>query len=159
METTKTADTGETQTLDQKSAKLRDELSQFTGTNAYYRHPLARSFLYTDGVRHFAENAGNGAYWLLDILATERKLRVSVNRQMLIFAKLRVNRRNSASNSCEADLIVYEDVTDEGDGFTGVSHMRHLEYTDCPPGEWDFYLGLNDVDGRPVVIACLPSEN
>lgn len=40
------------------------ELSQFTGTANWYRHPLARSVLYTDGVKFIAERAG--AYWLID---------------------------------------------------------------------------------------------
>lgn len=43
------------------------ELSQLTGTANWYRHPLARSVLYTDGVKFIAERAG--AYWLIDEIA------------------------------------------------------------------------------------------
>lgn len=43
------------------------DLAQFTGTANWYRHPLARSVLYTDGVKFIAERAG--AYWLIDEIA------------------------------------------------------------------------------------------
>jgi hypothetical protein len=43
------------------------ELAQFTGTANWYRHPLARSVLYTDGVKFVADLAG--AYWLVDEIA------------------------------------------------------------------------------------------
>ena len=43
------------------------ELAQFTGTANWYRHPLARSVLYTDGVKFIAERAS--AYWLVDEIA------------------------------------------------------------------------------------------
>ncbi len=43
------------------------ELAQFTGTACWYRHPLARSVLYTDGVKFVADRAG--AYWLVDEIA------------------------------------------------------------------------------------------
>ena|ERR687894_2701704 len=40
------------------------DLASYTGTEHWHRHPLARRFTYTDGVRHVAE--AGGAYWLLD---------------------------------------------------------------------------------------------
>lgn len=43
------------------------ELAQFTGSANWYRHPLVRSVLYTDGVKFIAERAG--AYWLIDEIA------------------------------------------------------------------------------------------
>ncbi|MFZ4768472.1 MAG: DUF6876 family protein, partial [Roseimicrobium sp.] len=39
------------------------DLSQFTGTEQWYRHGLARNVLYTEGAQHVAESGG--AYWLL----------------------------------------------------------------------------------------------
>jgi hypothetical protein len=44
-----------------------EELAWFTGTANWYRHPLAKSVLYTDGVKFIAERAG--AYWLIDEIA------------------------------------------------------------------------------------------
>jgi hypothetical protein len=40
------------------------ELAQFTGTENWYRHSIARNVHYTDGVLFVAERAG--AYWLID---------------------------------------------------------------------------------------------
>ena len=40
------------------------DLRQFTGTETWFRHPLARKVLYTEGVQYVAEQGG--AYWLLD---------------------------------------------------------------------------------------------
>jgi hypothetical protein len=44
----------------------QSELSQFTGTENHYKHPLG--ILYTDGVKYLAKEAG--CYWLLDIIAS-----------------------------------------------------------------------------------------
>jgi hypothetical protein len=44
--------------------ELKENLKNFTGTEAWYRHSIYRSFLYTEGVQFLAENAGS--YWLLD---------------------------------------------------------------------------------------------
>jgi hypothetical protein len=45
-----------------------DELRQFTGTECWHRHGLARNLLYTDGVKFMAERGG--AYWLIDVVAS-----------------------------------------------------------------------------------------
>ena len=42
------------------------ELAQFIGTTQYYRHPLNRQLLYTDGCHHLVEN---GAAWLVNDIA------------------------------------------------------------------------------------------
>lgn len=47
------------------------ELAQFTGTEKWYRHTLARNVHYTDGVLFVAERAG--AYWLIDEIALAQK--------------------------------------------------------------------------------------
>lgn len=44
-------------------------LGEFTGTENWYRHALVKNMLYTDGVKYVIETCG--AYWLLDIIATE----------------------------------------------------------------------------------------
>lgn len=56
--------------------ELKSALCAYYGTENYYKHSLMGSrFLYTDGVRFFAQNAGGGAYWFLDILATQPEIR------------------------------------------------------------------------------------
>jgi len=43
-----------------------EELSQFTGTSAYYR--ISRKHLLTDGTKYLAEQAG--AFWMMDAIAS-----------------------------------------------------------------------------------------
>lgn len=45
----------------------REDLTQFTGTEHWYRHGLIRDVAYTDGARYVAETGG--AHWLLDEIA------------------------------------------------------------------------------------------
>ena len=47
------------------------DLRQFTGTEQWYRHGLARNILFTDGAKYLADEAG--AYWLLDEIAFAQK--------------------------------------------------------------------------------------
>lgn len=112
--------------------QLRHELAIFTGTEHYYRHGLARNVVYTDGVQHFAESAG--AYWFLDILATEP----------VILAQ--------AKEFAVATLKVAGDkaVLSVTDGNDHEVYTRDISFTDCPPGEWQFYF----IDG----VILLPSE-
>jgi hypothetical protein len=52
------------------------DLSQFIGTSQYYTYMAGLKL--TDGVKYLADNAGNGCYWLLDIIAsyqTDAKIR------------------------------------------------------------------------------------
>lgn len=34
------------------------DLAQFTGTEQWYRHPIARDILYTDGIQYLANTGG-----------------------------------------------------------------------------------------------------
>jgi hypothetical protein len=117
-------------------SKLRADLDNFTGTEQYHRQPLYRNMLYTDGVEYFCENAGNGAYWFLDIIGTEvhaiqRKGEEFLNIVLLVTADE------------QAAIKV-----DDGNGRE--LFLRTIDWTDCPAGEWQFFLE-NDV-------LCLPSE-
>ena len=51
---------------------LTEELKQFTGTEQWYRNPLFPKYLYTDGVKYLAEQAG--AYWLIDYIFSNQML-------------------------------------------------------------------------------------
>ena len=54
--------------------QLKTELSQFNGTENYYKHSLG--FSYTDGINFLAENAE--CYWLLDAIGSyQHKLRLN----------------------------------------------------------------------------------
>lgn len=43
------------------------DLKHFTGSQEWFRHPLNRSVLFTEGAKYVADQAG--AYWLLDEIA------------------------------------------------------------------------------------------
>ena len=98
------------------------DLQEFTGTEMCYRHPLNYNMLYTDGVKHFAEEAS--AYWFLDIVATEI-FPLLAKEPFMALKMIVVN--------SQADIIA-------DDGNDSVVYTRHIDYTDCPLGTWLFYL-------------------
>ena len=54
---------------------LKHELKQFTGSESYYKNPLFRGYVYTEGVKYLAEQAN--AYWLIDyILSNQLELKL-----------------------------------------------------------------------------------
>lgn len=107
---------------------LRNELLHFHGSDTVFYHALNRSVLYTEGVQRFAESAG--AYWLLDILATEP----AILKEARDFTKvtLDVGDHNTA-------VIL---VTDGGkhDMSPQTVYTRVIDFTDCPPGKWEFFF-------------------
>jgi hypothetical protein len=114
---------------------LRNSLYGFTGSEQMYRHALNRNVIYTEGVQFFAENAGNGAYWLLDILATEP----AILAQQKEFAAVVLSVKDGGATLT---------VTDGNKGPPVFS--REISFTDCPEGVWKFYM----IDG----VILLPSE-
>jgi hypothetical protein len=117
------------------ATQLASGLRQYTGTEQWYRHGLNRQLLYTDGVQFFAENGGGqGAYWLLDIIATEYWLLL----KKAPFLALSITVKDDAAKI---------EVTD-GNGH--ILKTRELEYADLQEGVWKFYLTDN--------VLLLPSE-
>lgn len=104
--------------------ELQRELSNYYGTEWWYRHSLNRNMLFTDGVACFAENAGGGAYWFLDIVATE--IFYLLETQNFLSIKLLVNGDKAVIN-----------VTDGND--RGLSNKKILS-TDCSHGNWGFFM-------------------
>ena len=105
------------------------DLSGFHGTEQYYAHAFGR-MVFTDGVRYFAEEAG--ALWFLDIVATE----IIRLREAFIHIRLNVAERKAAATA--------------DDGNDRILWRKRIPFTDCPPGEYRFYL----VDW----VLLLPSE-
>ena len=113
------------------AAQMRHELGNFTGTEHFYRHPLNRNLIYTDGVKFFADN---GAYWFIDEIALDFwKLS---QREEFLHIKLVVTGN-------KANIIA-----DDGNGI--ILQAKKIEFTDCPEGEWRFYLENSTL--------CLPME-
>lgn len=112
--------------------QLAHNLRQFTGTEVYHRHPFG--LLMTDGALYFAENAGGGAFWLMDLLATQPEIREQAREFAVV---------DLIVSDGEADLIAT-------DGNDNEVYRRHIDFTDCPAGTWRFFVIGN--------VVLLPSE-
>jgi hypothetical protein len=122
--------------MSEQAALNEADLAQFTGTEQWYQHALG--ILYTDGVRHVAQQGG--AYWLIDAIASwqfEPDVRDDAMLQEIQFWKLVVNEDRSAVLTCERD-------TDD------VAVTQELEFTDFPLRSIRLFLE----DG----VLMLPSE-
>ena len=99
------------------------DLSQFYGTENYYKTCMfAPNLSHTDGVQYFADNAN--AYWFLNIIATE--IYPLIKDHPFLCIDLKVDDGKG--------IICVED----GDCITLMT--KRIEFTDCPSGEYDFYL-------------------
>lgn len=112
------------------------DLRQFTGTEHWYRHSLARGVLYTDGVQYLAEQAG--AYWLIDIIALAQRAEPAVQAQDFQVWTLTVQDDHTATLTCD-------------NGNRRTLHTQRIDYTDFPMPEIVLW-----VEG-PVIL--LPSEH
>jgi len=113
----------------------KDVLRQFTGTEKWYRHPLARDVLYTEGAQHVAENAES--YWLLDEIALAQQYEPSVKGEGFQVWKLKVREDRTALLTCE-------------DGNYNEVYSKEIEFTDFPLDEITFWCTDN--------VILLPSE-
>ena len=111
------------------------DLRQFTGTEHWYRHPLVREVLYTDGARHVAQ--AGGAYWLLDEIAFAQKGEPAVAAEEFQTWTLTVREDQSATLAC-------------GDGNRHTVYRKEIGYTDFPLPEITLYFSNN--------VILLPSE-
>lgn len=112
------------------------ELSQFTGTDNWYKHPLAPGITYTDGVKYMAEKAG--AYWLLDQIAIPQRYESKLKAHPFQVWKLRRD-----TDGPGAELIVE-------DGNDNVIQRQRIDCTDFPLLEIDLWFTDN--------VILLPSE-
>lgn len=107
------------------------------GANEFFRHPLARRVIYSDGVHDCAEA---GIYWLVDIAATELPRHLYADGTLGV---LRVSVKHS-----KAHMAL------ETDDDTPPVWKKVVTYTDLPDGVWTFFLTN---DGKQVTM-ILPSE-
>lgn len=112
------------------------ELSQFIGTETWYRHPIVRKVLYTEGIKHMMNKAG--AYWLIDEIAFQQYHPRVKSKEFQVWI-LAVNlEASTAALRCE-----------EGNG--RVLFSKQISYTDFPLAEIKIYVSDN--------VILLPSEN
>lgn len=102
------------------SLELKNYMGNFYGTENWYRYMHSR-FLYTDGVKAFAQNAE--AYWFIDECFG---LLVRLPED---FYSIRL-------------IVKDEKATIVVKGEKEVAR-RNIPYTDCPEGEWLFYYQDN----------------
>ncbi len=113
------------------------DLQRFTGDLERFRHPLARSVIYTPGVRFLAERGS--AYWLIDEIALSiaagdvaRAGREDERVLSLHFWRLAVRENRSAELTARADSDVPPFVT------------RQIPWTDFPLDYVDVWAGYDD---------------
>lgn len=126
--------------------KLKSNLDGFYGDLKRWRHWLGK-LLFTPGVKYLIENAGNGAFWLLDILGSyqaHKKITGNEDLRAMQFWTLTVDLQKKTA------VIV---CTDGNDGPPAIK--QEIEYTDFPLEEMKLYVCDNG-DGTRTVM--LPSE-
>lgn len=116
-------------------AQLTRALGDFTGTESWFRHPLFRKFLYTEGVQFLAENAES--YWLLDMIFGFQYDAEAVRAEPFQTWDLTVSENETAILACG-----------NGNGDTVFSHT--LTYTNFPLPKIRLYFTDN--------VLLLPSE-
>jgi len=122
------AESKEGNTMSDTKKLTEADLNQFTGTDHWYRHPLNRKIVYTDGVKHVAD--AGGAYWLIDEIALIQPYEKAVSAEGFQFWKLTVHDDRTATLVCE-------------DGNGKAVYKKEIEFTDFPLSEISFYLTNN----------------
>src|SRR5580698_7093693 len=103
-----------------KTAKLSPaDLSQFTGTENYYRHALNPNILLTDGAQYVANQ---GTHWLLDVIALAQCADKQFARHAFQVWRMVVRSDRSATIAVE-------------DGNNNSLFSRTLQFTDFPASE------------------------
>lgn len=134
--------------MNQDAYNLKQAMREHAGgTGKYWRHPLHRRFVYTDGISTTAKLAK--AYWLLDIVATEVVPTLLARLQdgwTHHFLKMVVDGNVATLKVDDDDTIIW---------------VKHISYTDFPTGEWLFYLFADQVvePGHDSIVMCLPEED
>jgi hypothetical protein len=108
----------------------------FHGTEQYHRHtlPNGMSLLITDGLEFVRENAGEGAYWLFDLILSWQ---LKLHRHPFQVWKLQQQKNDSWLIKCT-------------DGNDTILATQEIPYSDFPIDSIDIWL----TDG----VALLPSE-
>jgi hypothetical protein len=112
------------------------DLTQFTGTDQWYRHALNRNVLFTDGAKYVADQGG--AYWLLDEIALIQPYDHRVAAEEFQVWRLVVRPDRTATLTC-------------GDGNGNIVFTKEIEYTDFPLDEITLWYANN--------VIYLPSEH
>ena len=118
------------------ASELCKTLKRFTGTSMYYRHTLSNGMflLLTEGCNYIRENAGDGAYWLYDLILSFQ-------------CKLRKHRFQAWNLRKQEDESFYIECSDGNHNFI---IGQDIPYSDFPLDNFELWV----IDG----VALLPSE-
>jgi hypothetical protein len=120
-----------------KGKSLNPEImSQFSGSEHWYRFGIVPDITCTDGAKYVADTAG--AYWLLDEIALAQKYVKEVAVQEFQVWKLTVKDDNSATLTCE-------------DGNYNAVFSKPIPFTDFPKDGVTLWFADN--------VIYLPSEH
>lgn len=134
-------------TLTDTQTKLKQNLSGFTGTEAYHRfNVLCPKVVLTDGAKFLADSAG--AFWLMDIIGSV--FTVHPDRKRLW---------NDGFSIWTLKVEGTHGVVTADDGNDNLIYVQDIPFTDFPLPEITLYveLGETERDGLIMVI-MLPSE-
>jgi hypothetical protein len=119
------------------------------GSEGRTRHYFNPRLIFTEGVKAVADAAG--AYWLLDIVATE-----------VAPICLRMWEQEQEHMAFLHVQVAHEGATLWLDRDMGEPRLweRRIEFTDFPTGNWMFYLAIDGIvdPSQDVVVAMLPQE-
>ena len=102
--------------------QLLKELSQFTGTENWYKH-WTGLLQYTDGIKYLADKVS--AYWLIDLVASYQHKLKGVPFQLW---HIHVNDDNTAKVTVMEDIGLKPLIT------------QNIEFTDFPMHDYEFYV-------------------
>tara|TARA_B100001971_G_C17928713_1_gene401556 strand:- start:221 stop:631 length:411 start_codon:yes stop_codon:yes gene_type:complete len=130
--------------------EIKAALAQCMCTEDYYKCPMTRSVVHTDGVQTLMGMAS--AYWLIDAIishmVTKRIFKTDQMLQGFQLWELKVT-GSSAVLTCKRD---------SGPGQRPVVRQK-IEYTDFPLDKIKIYAEPTELaDGRTVMVLLLPSE-
>ena len=111
-------------------------LSNFWGSQSFFRHWMARNIVYTEGVEFI--NA-NGAGWLVDAVISHVVHTPKVAREEFVVATLKVNLSKKSA------VLTFDDGNDK------VLAKQEIEYTDFPLAEISFYVE-NNGEGKTMML-------
>jgi hypothetical protein len=118
--------------------------SYLGGSDRKFRHPFNRRFIYTEGMKAAADEAG--AYWLLDIVATE-------------VAPVCFKQWDAAGQPGSMFVVRVKDtaatleLTFSDDA--PPAWQRKIDYTDFPEGTWTFELAMDGIVAAPQTVLVM----
>lgn len=117
------------------------------GTDDLIRHPLCHRMRYSAGVKEIAESLG--AYWLLDIIATEcvDKFIAAYDRREVGAALIEIK---VAQGKADLSMTFFDGKP--------AQWSRHIDYTDLPDHPWTLALGAAWEGSRTVCNLILLTE-